>query len=73
MYGRVYTPGLFLHHGLTLAAAYQRTTDVFPMINVIDFQPRGYDQIATTSYFAASADYLFPVAYPDWGVSGVFS
>lgn len=70
--GRVYTPGLFLHHGLTLAAAYQRTTDVFPMINVIDFQPRGYDQIATTSYFAASADYLFPVAYPDWGVSGVF-
>ena len=72
VYGRVYTPGLFLHHGLTLAAAYQRTTDVFPMINVIDFQPRGYDQIATTSYFAASADYLFPVAYPDWGVSGVF-
>ncbi len=72
VYGRIYTPGLFLHHGLTLAAAYQRTTDVFPMMNVIDFQPRGYDRIATTEYVAASADYRFPVVYPDWGVSGVF-
>ena len=72
IYGRVYTPGLFLHHGLTLAAAYQRTTDKSLMINVIDFQPRGFDRIATTEYIAASANYLFPVAYPDWGLSGVF-
>ena len=41
-------------------------------ISVIDFQPRGYDRIAAAEYFAASADYMLPVAYPDWGLSGVF-
>ena len=72
IYGRVYTPGLFMHHGLTLAAAYQHSKTSDMTISVIDFQPRGYDRIAAAEYFAASADYMLPVAYPDWGLSGVF-
>lgn len=72
VYGRVYTPGLFLHHGLTLAAAYQQASDNYYMIGVIDFQPRGYNTIASTDYLAASANYTLPIAYPDWGLSGIF-
>lgn len=72
IYGRVYTPGLFLHHGLTLAATYQRSGNKRYSLNIIEFQPVGYKQISTNRYFAASADYLLPVAYPDWGLSGVF-
>lgn len=72
IYGRIYTPGLFLHHGLTLAAAYQRSAETPFQHNIIDFQPLGFDIDSTNSYIAASANYLMPVAYPDWGLSGVF-
>lgn len=72
VYGRIYTPGLFLHHGLTLAATYQRSGEGPFSPNIVEFQPIGYGQISSDRYFAASANYLLPIVYPDWGLSGVF-
>ncbi len=73
IYGRVYTPGLFRHHGLSLAAAYQNG---FGKGNsnygVLDILPRGLTNIYPKEYTAVSANYVLPVAYPDWGLSGVF-
>lgn len=72
IYGRAYVPGLFLHHGLTLAATYQRTYDALMTLNPMDLMPYGYSNIASSHYFAAAANYRLPVAYPDWGVTGLF-
>ncbi len=74
LYGRVYAPGLFRHHGLSLAATYQNSFGHgnFPY-GVLDILPRGLENISMLKdYTAVSANYLFPVAYPDWGLSGVF-
>lgn len=71
-YGKAYTPGFMPHHGFSLAAAYQHNTNKTSLINVIDFQPQGYQTIYPLNYFALAAHYVMPVAYPDWGLSGVF-
>lgn len=71
-YGRLYTPGLFLHHGFTFAASYQKATAKPFMVGVIDFQPSGFvETIAPAEYISASAHYKMPIAYPNWGWSGV--
>ena len=73
VYGRGYLPGLFRHHGLTLAASYMETAGEgvfgYPIFDVL---PRGYkSDFLPSKYFGASANYRLPIAYPDWGISGV--
>lgn len=71
-YGRLYTPGLFLHHGFTFSAAYQKASAKSVMIGVIDFQPHGFNAvISPAQYMAASVNYTLPIAYPNWGLSGI--
>ncbi len=72
VFGRAWLPGAWLHHGISLAAGYQ-ASDARPLATgVIDFLPRGHGQIFTDSYLCAAAYYILPIAYPDWGLSGVF-
>ena len=70
---RVYTPGLFRHHGLSVAASYQKPVgEGYAPYTVLDILPRGCRNIHPYEYAAVSANYFFPIAYPDWGVSGIF-
>lgn len=72
-YGRVRTPGAVRTHGVSLEATYQQAFgDGFVPFSVLDILPRGCPNINPMRYAAASARYIFPVAYPDWGLSGVF-
>ena len=73
VYGRTYLPGVARHHGLSLAASYMRAEGEgifgYPIFDVL---PRGYkSDFLPLKYFGASANYRLPVAYPDWGISGV--
>ncbi len=72
IYGRAYLPGLFLHHGVTVQAAWQQAAGSGILFRAIDLQPRMRESLYPTDYFAASFAYRLPVAYPDWGLSGVF-
>ena len=70
--GRLCLPGLLPHNGITLAANYQHNSDALQIIQVMEFLPHGYDSISAKNYWAASVNYMFPAAYPEWGISGVF-
>ena len=72
LYGRAYLPGLFLHHGVTVQAAWQQAVGSGLLFRAIDLQPRMRESLYPTDCFAAAVNYRLPVAYPDWGLSGVF-
>lgn len=72
LYGRAYLPGLFLHHGVTVQAAWQQAVGSGLLFRAIDLQSRMRESLYPTDCFAAAVNYRLPVAYPDWGLSGVF-
>ncbi len=73
-----YFPGLIRHHSLRLSAAYQQQEEgtpkeqsinyIFP--NLINY-PRGISGRYDKRTYSFSADYAFPVAYPDWALSSL--
>ncbi len=77
LYSKVYTPGLAENNSFTVAAAYQ---NAFGGLKIFGYYPlsymstvllpRGftYSDVTNNSYFAASADYKFPLCYPEVGV-----
>ncbi len=74
MYGArltVYTPGLFANHSLKLSGSLQRQ-DVkrYYMSNLMSF-PRGYDSFPSKELQFFSADYAFPIAYPDFNIGSL--
>lgn len=71
-YGRAYLPGFAKHHAITLNACYQQTINTNTAMTVIDFLPRGFDNMYVANFAGASVNYELPVAYPDWGLSGIF-
>jgi hypothetical protein len=70
----LYLPGITYHHHLLLKAAYQKQYLVSALfylpVNRIDF-PRGYPSAVSAEFQTLSADYAFPVAYPDFSVGPV--
>lgn len=80
-YGRVYTPGLLPHHSFSLAAVYQTSIGGYKLPSgrsFLSYQssqllPRGVDasDVRSDHYSALSADYLFPLCYPEGGLSGI--
>lgn len=74
MYGArltVYTPGLFTNHSLKLSGSVQHQ-DVkrYYMSNLMSF-PRGYNSFASKKLRFFSADYAFPIAYPDFNIGSL--
>lgn len=80
-YGRVYTPGLLPHHSFSLAAIYQTSIGGYRLPSgraFLSYQssqllPRGVNasEVRSDHYTGVSLDYLFPVGYPEGGISGV--
>lgn len=77
LYGKLYTPGLAKNNSFTLAAAYQ---DNIGGYRVKDYSLLGYASsilvphgfsyvdVSNNNYFAASAEYKFPICYPNYSL-----
>ncbi len=68
-----FVPGLAKHHSLRLAASYQRHDRLEPATDRINYffpnliiYPRGFTGRYDEKASVFSADYAFPLAYPDW-------
>ena len=80
-YGKFYLPGLFPHHSLTLATAYQTSIGGFKRDNTLSFLsytsssllPRGFStsDISNRNYIATSVNYQLPVWYPEGGIASI--
>ncbi len=75
----LYTPGLLPHHSLRMGAAYQQKetgerrqqTLNFSFSNLVMY-PRGIEGRYNDKQIAAfTADYSFPLFYPDWTIPGI--
>jgi hypothetical protein len=70
--GYLYLPGIFLTNNLVLAAAFQQH-DSLRQVSFSDNFPfsRGYSAENFYQLYRFSANYHFPLAYPDWGFAGI--
>ncbi len=67
-----FLPGIFRHHGLRIYGAYQwQQTGLWSFGNAIAF-PRGYNGLFFNENLSFKADYVFPIAYPDWNLPTIF-
>jgi hypothetical protein len=70
---RIYLPGLFPHHSLQIAGAYQyQDPRIYTFANQVSFV-RGYDYTDEFSekLSAVWIDYHFPIAYPDFAIGPI--
>jgi outer membrane protein assembly factor BamA len=75
--GTFFFPGLFKHHSLYLYGGYQESLesfdlDVYTFRNQL-FKPRGYSYPQNTKFTSLSANYVFPVWYPDIAIGPVIN
>lgn len=73
----LYLPGLFKHHFLYGRFDYQKSyqaaeTDVYTFRNAIS-KPRGYSYPNDGTFFTVSANYAFPIWYPDIALGPVLN
>jgi len=68
----LYLPGLLRHHHLLLRGGWQEQQPglYYMSINRLLF-PRGYSEVPSAGIRTFSADYAFPVAYPDFSAGPV--
>lgn len=67
-----YLPGIVKNHGLRMRfqAEWQKPVRYY-LGNRINF-PRGYKDIISEKIESVSADYVFPIAYPDFSIGSLF-
>jgi len=71
MKARVFMPGLFQDHGISLAAGYQKQDpEAYLYSSYLQF-PRGLEARATEKLYTFESEYAFPLAYPDWNIPSV--
>ncbi|HEX5172174.1 MAG TPA: hypothetical protein VFW11_23520 [Cyclobacteriaceae bacterium] len=67
--GYFYFPGLFKHHSLLLRGGYQESLDSYELdayaFRNYLFKPRGYSYPNDSRFTTLSANYAFPLWYPD--------
>lgn len=62
---RVFIPGIFRHHGITLRGAYQQQSNGNYTFASTLALPRGYTTVLYNRLYTFSADYKFPIANTD--------
>jgi hypothetical protein len=64
----LYLPGFMQHHTIRLNAGflYQKTEKY--MLNNLISAPRGYEPIRSDAFVKLTADYVFPIIYPDLNI-----
>ena len=70
-----YFPGLIRHHGVRLSASYQRKGEGDPKPQSVNYSfgnmvlyPRGFNGLTHEELGVFSADYAFPLLYPDMSI-----
>ncbi|MFL0161804.1 BamA/TamA family outer membrane protein [Aquirufa salirivi] len=65
---KVFVPGLFRHHGISLRGAYQQQSNGNYTFASTLALPRGYTTVLYNRLFTFSADYKFPIANTDFNI-----
>lgn len=68
---RVYLPGFFKNHGFKIDAGYQYQNPKLYLFSSLFRFPRGMEKSRTEKLVKLYADYVFPIAYPDWNLGPV--
>ena len=70
--GQLYIPGILKNHGIKIYGGTQRkeNNSFFEFSDVVRF-PRGWQRISSTMLSTISADYKFPILYPDLNMGGM--
>lgn len=81
LYGKLYLPGIALHHSFSMEASYQTSLGGFQsnqVLSELSFKstrllPRGVSsyEISNDNYIATSLNYHMPVWYPERGLRGI--
>ncbi len=81
LFGRIYTPGFAPHNSLILSASYQTSIGGYRFPSGRSFLsyksshliPHGFSStdIQSNNYLSASAEYQFPLCYPEGGIPSV--
>lgn len=66
---RVFLPGLWHHHSFYHQFAYEKQRDKFYQYSSFIFYPRGTRSVYLDELTKYSANYTFPLFYPDWNLS----
>jgi hypothetical protein len=68
----VYLPGLLSTHSLVLTGAFQQRDTLNQLVfsNLFPYS-RGYNEFYFSRMWRASANYHFPIIYPDWGFGNI--
>ena len=66
---KIFLPGPWLHHSFFHQFAYERQRDDFYQYSSIALYPRGTKHTFLQEFTKYSANYLLPLAYPDWNLS----
>jgi hypothetical protein len=69
--GSVYLPGFFSTHNIVLTGAFQQRDTAAALFSNAFAGARGYDAYYFSRMWRLSANYHFPVLYPDWGFGGI--
>lgn len=66
--GVLYFPGFLRHNTIRLSAGYSsQKTENYILNNLIPM-PRGYETQKSEQFVKLTADYVFPILYPDWNI-----
>jgi hypothetical protein len=66
--GILYVPGFLRHNTVRLSAGFLiQKTEKYILNNLVTM-PRGYDAEKSEQFLKLTADYVFPILYPDWNI-----
>ncbi len=66
-----YLPGVTPSHSLVLTGAFQETDTLTALFSNRFPYPRGYNAVYAARMWRISANYHFPILYPDWGFGNI--
>ncbi|MEI9913153.1 MAG: hypothetical protein WDO71_28060 [Bacteroidota bacterium] len=69
--GAVYLPGFLPAHSIVLTGAFQETDTATVLFSNRFPYSRGYNEAYFSRMWRASANYHFPVVYPDFGIANI--
>jgi hypothetical protein len=66
--GTLYLPGFLQHHTLRIGAGFQNQKTEKYILNNLISMPRGYETLRSEELIKLTADYVFPLIYPDLNI-----
>lgn len=67
----LYLPGFFSTHNIILSGSFQQRDTVNILFSNHFVNARGYNDYYLSRMWRLSADYHFPIVYPDWGFGNI--